>query len=45
MYEYEVRNIKTNEERVIYGYSLTDACRRSNLLKANWDIIRFEYID
>lgn len=45
MYEIEIRNNKTNEVRIIYGYSIANAYERSNLNVAEWTVVYNEYID
>ena len=45
MYEYEIINKTTNEERWICGYSFKNACDRKGLEPADWTIIYSEYID
>lgn len=45
MYEYEIRNIHTNEETIIFGYSFADACRRSKLNPSDWECWMQTYID
>lgn len=45
MYEYEIINNHTGEESIIFGYSFTDACRRSNLNPNDWSCWLQTYID
>lgn len=45
MYEFEVMNIKTNEEATIFGYSMADACRRASYSVNEWKCICRSYID
>lgn len=45
MYEFNLVNIHTNEERLAFGYNFKDACRRSNLNSADWIIDWQEYVD
>lgn len=45
MYEIEVRNVKTNETTILFGYSLMDAFRRAKLDMTDWEINYMEYVD
>lgn len=45
MYEYDIYNKQADERTTIFGYSFTDACRRSKLDKEDWIILHQEYID
>lgn len=45
MYEFEIINKITDEERIIWGYSYKNACERSKLDPANWIVLCSEYID
>lgn len=45
MCEYEIMNKITNEVRFIFGYSFSDACRRSGYEPNDWTVIYSEYID
>ena len=45
MYEYGIINIATGERNIIFGYSYQNACRRSNLNPAEWEIDYSEYVD
>lgn len=45
MYEYEIKNTKTNEVDIIFGYNERDAFRRTTLNRDEWVVIRVEYFD
>lgn len=45
MYEFEVQHIHCGETMIIFGYSIYDACRRSNLDPNLWNVILMEYVD
>lgn len=46
MYEFEIKNINTNDTRIIFGYTLSDAFRRNpDLDDSEWECIDIEYID
>ena len=45
MFEYGIKNIKTNEEEIIFGYSRKDAFERANLDEREWFIWYIEPID
>ena len=47
MWCFEIRNIKTGEQRMIFGYSWNNACRRSgmNPNDDDWRIEIQEYED
>lgn len=45
MFEYTIRNIATDEEDFIHGYSIKDAFRRANYNRNEWTVIMWEYID
>lgn len=46
MYEYGIRNVKTNERTIIFGYSWNNAVQRSKLdNEADWTIEYYEYVD
>lgn len=45
MREYGVMNNKTNEQIVIFGYSVDNAFLRSKKDKSEWTILWSEYID
>lgn len=46
MYEYEIRNLKTNEERILFGYTLENAMRKAGIETTNeWKLVYAEYID
>ena len=45
MYELTIRNIKTNEEMIIFGYTTFDAFRRANLELTDWVVTDLEYVD
>jgi hypothetical protein len=42
---YTVRNVKTEEERELFGYWFEDAIRRSKLNADDWKVIFKEYMD
>ena len=45
MYELIIRNIKTNEEMIIFGYTAFDAFRRAELELTEWVVTDLEYVD
>ena len=45
MIEFGIMNTKTEEEKVMFGYSITDAYRRAKLDMNEWHITYCEYID
>lgn len=45
MYEYNIINLKTQEEDIIYGRKYQDACDRAGLDPKEWKVIYREYID
>ena len=45
MYEFEVLNIRTNEEAIIFGHSMADACRRASYNVNEWKCVYRGYID
>jgi hypothetical protein len=45
MCEFGITNIKTQESRVMFGYNIADAYRRSKLDMTVWYIDYVEYID
>lgn len=46
MWEFEIVHNSTEEIKLIFGYSLSDAFRRHNIESPNeWECIRQEYID
>lgn len=46
MYSLEIFNKSTNETRLIFGYSLTDAFRRAEINDIeNWTVLQIEYED
>ena len=45
MIEFGIVNIKTNEERHMFGYNIADAYRRAKLDMNEWHITYCEYID
>lgn len=46
MYEFGIRNVKTDERNIIFGYSWRDAIRRSKLTnEEDWEIEYEEYVD
>jgi hypothetical protein len=45
MYEYHIYNVNTLEEKIIFGYYLADAFRRSKLDSSEWTVWLSEYID
>lgn len=46
MWEFEIIHNETKERKIIWGYSLSDAFRRSPSLKSDdWECIGHEYID
>ena len=45
MYEIEIRNNKTNEERFLFGYSIKQAMEKKGLSLTEWTVLSVEYID
>lgn len=46
MKEYEIINKVTNEDKLIYGYTMADAFRRNGILnKDEWKLIFEAYVD
>jgi hypothetical protein len=45
MYEYELINIKTNEETILFGRDIAKAMEKANLNKEEWRVLRMEYVD
>ena len=45
MYEFDIVNIYTGENRIVFGYTFEDALRRVNLAPADWGAVRMEYVD
>lgn len=45
MYEYGIHNIITNEESIIFGYSIQNAFSRTTLNPNEWEVWYSEYID
>lgn len=45
MYEYGIHNIITNEESIIFGYSIQNAFSRTTLNPNEWEVWYNEYID
>lgn len=45
MWEYTIRNLKTDEQTMIWGYSYEDACRRWNINPKEWWLQYWEYVD
>ena len=45
MMTYEVRNMKTDEEKTLFGYNYTDACKRAKVEPEEWKVVYCEYAD
>lgn len=45
MYEFEIQNKVTNEEKILFGYNYIDACRKGNVEADEWKVIYREYVD
>lgn len=45
MYEYELINIKTNEETILFGRDIAKAMEEARLNKEEWKVLRCEYVD
>lgn len=45
MFEFTVKNYKTNEEDIIFGYSMADAMRRNKMSPVEWSVISMNYAD
>ncbi len=48
MYEFHIRNIHTDEKKILFGYTANDAFRRAGIVNAelwNWEIEFSEYVD
>ena len=45
MFEFTIKNHKTNEEDIIFGYSMADAMRRNRLNPIEWNIVSMNYAD
>ena len=46
MWEFHLIHVRTNEEKVIFGYTLSDAYRRNSLLNPeDWACVMHVYID
>ena len=45
MYEYELINIKTNEEAILFGRDIAKAMEKAGLNKEEWKVLRMEYVD
>ena len=48
MYEFHVRNIHTDEKKILFGYTANDAFRRAGIVNTelwNWEIEFSEYVD
>lgn len=46
MFEYLLINVYDHtEERIVFGYSYKDACRRHKCNPNDWTIIRADYVD
>ena len=45
MIEFGIMNVKTEEEKVMFGYNIADAYRRAKLDMNEWHITYCEYID
>lgn len=46
MWEFDIINTETEEQRIIFGYSLSDAFKRNpSLTPSEWQCIGHEYID
>ena len=45
MYEYYILNKMTNEQEVVFGRTLTQACERANLKMEEWVLIDRFYAD
>jgi hypothetical protein len=45
MMTYEVRNMKTDEEKTLFGYNYADACKRANVEADEWKVVYSEFVD
>ena len=45
MKEFGIYNVKTKEEKIVFGYSLKDALDRYGLDSAEWETWYCEYLD
>ena len=45
MAEFGIYNVKTGEQKIIFGYNFKDALRRQGLDSSEWAISYSEYID
>ena len=46
MWEFEIIHSATKERKIIFGYSLSDAFKRSpSLISSEWECIGQEYVD
>ena len=45
MYEYKVYNVKTNEEKILFGYTFEKACAKAKINPADYEIEYAEYVD
>lgn len=44
MYEYELKNKKTNEIKFAYGYNDKNVFERNNLIREEWNIVIRDYV-
>lgn len=45
MYEYELINIKTKEETIVFGRTFAKAMEKAKLNEEEWRVLRREYVD
>ena len=45
MYEYRTYNAKTSEERIFFGYTFENACKRAKVNPAEYVVVDMEYVD
>ena len=45
MYEYGIYNTKTNERKILFGYTLEKACKRANVNLEDYVVEYAEYMD
>lgn len=45
MYEIKISKPETGENKLIFGYSLSNAFRRAKLDSSEWEVLYMEYVD
>ena len=45
MYEYRTYNTKTKEEKILFGHTFENACKRADVNPAEYVVVDMEYVD